>query len=58
MMTHFTGNDGSSEPESKARRVPRQGWEDAFLAAGSAAQDELLLDTMPSNEFDRAEWEW
>jgi hypothetical protein len=56
MMTRFTGNDGSSE--SKPQRVPRQGWEDAFLAAGSTAQDELLLDAMPSNEFDREEWEW
>jgi hypothetical protein len=57
-MTSFAGNHPTSEPESKARRAPRQGWEEAFLAAGSAAQDELLLDAMPSNEFDRAEWEW
>ena len=57
-MTRFAGNHGTSETESKARRAPRQGWEDLFLAAGSAAQDELLLDAMPSNEFDREEWEW
>ena len=57
-MTRFTGNDGSSKPEGKARRGPRQGWKEAFRAAGSAAQDELLLDTMPSNEFDNEEWEW
>ena len=57
-MARFTGNYGGSEPESKPRRAPRQGWEEASLAAGSAAQDELLLDTMPSNEFDREEWEW
>jgi hypothetical protein len=57
-MTSFAGNHGTSEPESKARRAPRQGWEEAFLAAGSAVQDELLLDAMPSNQFDREEWEW
>jgi antitoxin MazE len=38
-------------------RLPRQGWEDAFLAAGSSAHDELLLDT-PSIQFDREEWRW
>jgi len=39
-----------------ARRV-RQGWEEAFRAAGSSALDELLLDTS-SSQFDREEWQW
>jgi antitoxin MazE len=37
-------------------RLPREGWEEAFRAAGSSVQDELLLDT-PSNQFDREEWQ-
>jgi antitoxin MazE len=37
-------------------RVPRQGWEEAFVAARSAAEDELLLDF--PNEFDDQEWRW
>jgi len=40
-------------PESR----PRQGWEEAFRAAGSAVADELLLDGVPSR-FDEDEWEW
>jgi antitoxin MazE len=40
-------------PESR----PRQGWDEAFRAAGSAAADELLLDVGPSS-FDEDEWEW
>jgi antitoxin MazE len=39
-------------------RLPRQGWEEAYRAAGSAANDELLLSTVPSNEFDREDWQW
>ena len=38
-------------------RHAREGWEEAFRAAGSSAHDELLLDT-PSNQFDREEWRW
>jgi virulence-associated protein VagC len=38
-------------------RQAREGWEEAFRAAGSSAHDELLLDT-PSNQFDREEWRW
>ena len=38
-------------------RAPRQGWEDAFRAAGSAVKDELLLPTR-ANEFDAEEWRW
>jgi antitoxin MazE len=38
-------------------RRPRQGWEEAFRAAGSDVHDELLLEIGP-NEFDRKEWKW
>jgi antitoxin MazE len=39
-------------------RRPRQGWGEAFRAAGSAVHDELLLETAQPNEFDRKEWQW
>jgi antitoxin MazE len=39
-------------------RPPRQGWKEAFRAAGSAANDELLFDTIPPNEFDHEDWRW
>lgn len=39
-------------------RQPRQGWEEAFRAAGVATEDELLLETVEPNEFDREEWQW
>ncbi len=39
-------------------RRPRQGWEEAFRAAGTAVRDELLLETTEPNDFDRKEWEW
>ena len=42
---------------SPERRL-RQGWEEAFRAAGPAADDELLLETGAPNEFDRKEWQW
>lgn len=38
-------------------RLPRQGWEEAFAAAGPSVEDELLLDFV-QNEFDREEWQW
>jgi antitoxin MazE len=41
-----------------AERRPRQGWEQAFRAAGTSARHELLLQTLPPNEFDREEWRW
>ena len=40
-----------------AARQPREGWEEAFRAAGSSDQDELWLQA-PSNQFDREEWRW
>jgi hypothetical protein len=57
-MTGFAEDYGSYKPESETKCAARQGWEDAALAAGSVAQDELLIDVMLSNRFDRTEWEW
>jgi hypothetical protein len=37
---------------------PREGWEEAFRAAGPSVNDELLLDTLPPNQFDQEEWRW
>jgi antitoxin MazE len=39
-------------PESR----PRQGWDEAFRAAGPPSDDELLLEVGP-NRFDEEEWE-
>jgi antitoxin MazE len=39
-------------------RKPRQGWEEAFRAAGRAIHDELLLEAAEPSEFDRKEWQW
>lgn len=39
-------------------RRPRQGWEEAFRAAGTAVRDEILLDIGQANAFDREEWQW
>jgi antitoxin MazE len=36
---------------------PREGWAEAFKAAG-AGNEELLLEGLPPNEFDHTEWEW
>jgi antitoxin MazE len=39
-------------------RCPRQGWKQAFAAAGSSSHDPLLFEGMPPNEFDAEEWTW
>jgi len=39
-------------------RRPRQGWEEAFCAAGAALQNELLMETAEPNELDRKGWQW
>jgi len=39
-------------------RKLRQGWEQAFRAAGSSVDDELLLDGLKTSDFDRKEWQW
>jgi antitoxin MazE len=35
---------------------PRKRWQEAFRAAGSAATDELLLDTLPPKPLRRGAW--
>jgi antitoxin MazE len=37
---------------------PRQGWDEAFIAAGPSSSDELLLEVLPSSAFDREDWRW
>jgi len=39
-------------------RSPRQGWDEAFRAAGATDGDKLLLEPLPPNKFDREEWKW
>ncbi|HEY7391810.1 MAG TPA: AbrB/MazE/SpoVT family DNA-binding domain-containing protein [Bryobacteraceae bacterium] len=39
-------------------RGPREGWKEAFAAAGSSRHDRLLLDALGRNKFDEEEWEW
>ena len=39
-------------------RRPRQGWDGAFRASGHGSQDDLMLKSAGSNEFDREEWRW
>ena len=59
-----------AKPEQRAKRLayirriispmlrPRQGWEEAFRAAGSTAKDELLLEPLRPSRFDCEEWRW
>jgi antitoxin MazE len=42
---------------SRVRRA-REGWAEAFRAAGAGASDELLLEKLPANDFDSKEWKW
>ena len=37
---------------------PRQGWEEAFSAAGPSFDDQLLLDAVPAGAFDLEDWRW
>jgi antitoxin MazE len=39
-------------------RAPRQGWKEAFAAAGPATDDSSPFEAMPANEFDDEEWTW
>lgn len=41
-----------------SERRPRHGWHEAFRAAGSSANDELLLERVEPNRFDHKEWKW
>ena len=37
---------------------PREGWEERFRAAGLSNDDERLLESAGTHEFDRKEWRW
>jgi antitoxin MazE len=39
-------------------RSLRQGWSEAFAAAGPATAEDLLFDSTMQSDFDREEWEW
>ena len=39
-------------------RAPREGWREAFLAADSPDDHELLLADTPESDFDRDDWKW
>ncbi len=41
-----------------SQRKPRQGWEEALRRATPVAEDELLLDPVLDDDFDREEWTW
>jgi hypothetical protein len=45
------------QSRASLRRKPRQGWEEAFIAA-TGEPDELLLHRAPPNRFDAREWRW
>jgi antitoxin MazE len=40
------------------QRLPREGWDEEFHAAGASTDDEQLLATTHANDFDRKEWRW
>jgi len=46
------------EPTATPDRPARQDWKEDFRAAGSPADDALLLDAVPQNAFDADEWTW
>jgi antitoxin MazE len=39
-------------------RAPRQGWKEAFSAAGPGTDDSSPFEALPPNEFDDQEWTW
>lgn len=51
-------SQGNTIVISSRKRHPREGWEEAFKAAGPATNDELLFPEPFDNEFDRTEWTW
>jgi len=42
---------------SSERRM-RQGWDNAFRVASASLDDELPVEKVASNQFDRKEWQW
>jgi hypothetical protein len=47
-----------SEQRETHNRLPREGWDEAFAAAGPAENDQFLLVPIPQNNFDVEEWKW
>lgn len=41
-----------------SQRKPRQGWEESLRRATRLTEDELLLDSVLDDAFDREEWTW
>ncbi|MGB7556633.1 MAG: AbrB/MazE/SpoVT family DNA-binding domain-containing protein [Candidatus Korobacteraceae bacterium] len=41
-----------------SQHKPRQGWEEALRRATPATEDELLLNSVLDDDFDREEWTW
>ncbi len=41
-----------------SHRKPRQGWEEALRRAGPPPEDELLLESVLDDDFDREDWTW
>jgi len=41
-----------------SERRPRAGWNEAFKAASSSKDDDLLLEGAVRNAFDSKEWRW
>ena len=41
-----------------SERKPRQGWEEALRLAGPPREDEVLLESVLDDDFDREEWTW
>ena len=37
---------------------PREGWEEAILAAGESKDDELLMEDYLEHSWDEEEWTW
>ena len=38
--------------------APRNGWSDAFRQMAENGDDALLLEEVPTSEWDEKEWEW
>jgi hypothetical protein len=47
---------GKTDLINRPTRRPRQGWREAFRAAGAPDQEPLLLEGIGPNAFDLEEW--
>jgi hypothetical protein len=53
-----TGKTRTTQAPIAQDRPPRDGWKEAFAAAGPSAGEPLRFEKMPPNEFDKNEWTW